>query len=186
MNDIEITVRGRVGNDPTAREVKDGELVVTSFRLAHTPRVLDRHTNLWRDQGTSWFQVSCWRRLAVNVVDSVSKGQPVVVHGRLAIKEWTTPEGEVRTRAEIAADSVGFDLDHGRGTFEKVNGSQRRPEPGERELDELAELAELETRGLDVEALLGGREPGEESGHESDNESDGESHRVLGELVGQR
>jgi single-strand DNA-binding protein len=182
MNDIKITVSGFVGTDPTVREVNGGESLVTSFRLASTPRVRDRHTNLWRDQATSWFQVSCWRQLGVNVVESVGKGQRVVVHGRLSIREWTTPEGQPRTRAEIEADSVGFDLGFGRGTFEKVNWSQPRPVVGERELDELAELAELETRGLDVDALLGGKE----SEGDSDGESDGESLPSLGELVGQR
>ena len=72
-------------------------------------------------------------------------------------------------------DSVGFDLGFGRGTFEKVNWSQPRPVVGERELDELAELAELATRGLDVEALLGVRGSTGEVDGDSDGDSEGDS-----------
>ncbi len=202
MNEIKITACGTVGTDPSVREVNGGESLVTSFRLASTPRVRDRQTNVWRDQPTSWLQVNCWRQLGVNVADCVHKGQRVIVHGRLVVREWTTDDGQYRTRADIEADAVGFDLGYGRGTFEKVNWAQPRPVPGQRELDEMAEAAESITRGLDVAALLAEVDPegtaapdpgadpdalhrgGDGAGEVDLDEGEQASARALGELVG--
>ena len=190
MNEIKMTACGTVGTDPTVREVNGGDSLVTSFRLASTPRIRDHQTNVWRDGSTSWLQVNCWRQLGVNVADSVSKGQKVVVHGRLMIREWTTEDGQYRTRAEIDADAVGFDLSYGRSTFEKVNWSQPRPVPGQRELDEMAEAAERATRGVDVDELLGEGDPDGDGECGSDPErtrataDDAAPDRGLGALIG--
>lgn len=189
MKEIKITVCGTVGTDPVVREVSGGQAQVTSFRLANTPRVRDRQTNVWRDQPTSWFQVSCWRQLGANVADCVRKGQPVVVHGRLVVREWTTDDGQPRTRAEIEADCVGHDLTWGQSSFEKVNWAQPKPAPGQRELDELAELAERATRGVDgvelVDELEAPTDTGDDAGPDPDGTGRGAAEgRALGRLVG--
>ena len=60
-----------------------------------------------------------WRQLAVHVRDSIRRGDPVVVVGRLKTEEWT--KDEVRnSRMYLEASAVGHDLTRGTSTFVKA------------------------------------------------------------------
>ena len=37
---------------------------------------------------TSYFKVRCWRRLAINTVSSLHKGDKVVIRGRFYMSNW--------------------------------------------------------------------------------------------------
>jgi len=118
MNETLVTVVGNVVTDPTLR-VTSGGAKVTKFRLASTERRFDRVAGGWRDGDTTYWQVTCWRRAAENVADSLAKGQPVVVHGRLRESRYEV-EGQPRTSLEIDAWTVGHDLSRGVARFRKV------------------------------------------------------------------
>ena len=64
----------------------------------------------WRDGDTSFFKVNVWRGQAEHLADSLSKGDRVMVTGRLRQRSWETPEGDKRSVAEIEADEVGASL----------------------------------------------------------------------------
>lgn len=66
-----------------------------------------------------------WRGLAENVMASVGVGEPLVVQGRLRVREEER-EGKKWTTAEIDAVAVGHDLSRGTSAFRRV--SQGRPE----------------------------------------------------------
>ncbi|MDF5758705.1 single-stranded DNA-binding protein [Spongiactinospora sp. TRM90649] len=117
MNDIQLTLNGHVVADPRQHTFPDGSRV-TSLRVCSTSRYYDRKAGEWRDGEKIFFAVRCWRGLADNVAQSVRVGQPVVVQGRLRIREFG-PEGERRFLAEVEATSVGHDLRWGIGTFTK-------------------------------------------------------------------
>ena len=57
-----------------------------------------------------YMAVTCWRSLADHVADSLRKGDQVVVHGRLKIREYTTKDGARRTNLEVDAKAIGPDL----------------------------------------------------------------------------
>lgn len=118
MQEPFITVTGHVGAPPRTRVLASGA-VVTDFRLASTPRLQDKATGAWSDGETLWFGVSCWRALAENVAASVSKGDKVVVSGRLTVSTWTTEKGEQRSGLEIISPTVGFDLSRGAAVLHK-------------------------------------------------------------------
>ena len=82
MNETMITVVGNVAREPNLRVTNNGTRVV-DFRLASTERRYDRALGGWRDGETVFYTVTCWRNVAENLIDSVEKGQPMVVHGRL-------------------------------------------------------------------------------------------------------
>ncbi|HEU5223631.1 MAG TPA: single-stranded DNA-binding protein [Candidatus Lumbricidophila sp.] len=107
MDDL-ITVTGVVGSDPRHSITASG-LEITSFRLASTRRVFDRGTQTWIDNGTNWYTVSTFRRLAQNVAFAVRKGEHIIVSGRFKLRAWETAEKH-GTAAEIEADAVGHDL----------------------------------------------------------------------------
>ncbi|GAA4196743.1 single-stranded DNA-binding protein [Microbispora amethystogenes] len=117
MSDIYVTLSGNVTDDPRQYRFRDGSRV-TSMRMAVNRRVLDQQTNTWQTRDTTYYVVRCYRGLADNVQQSVRKGHPVVVYGKLRIKQFER-EGEQRFWAEIEASSVGHDLKWGITTYEK-------------------------------------------------------------------
>lgn len=114
MNEAFVTFQGWVGGDVTHRETQQGN--VANFRVGSTPRIRKRNGD-WVDGPTSWFSVSCWRALADHVRDSVHKGEPVLVHGRLRTDVWTREDGQSSTTYVVEATYVGHDLSRGTATF---------------------------------------------------------------------
>jgi single-strand DNA-binding protein len=107
-----VTLVGFVAQDPIQRPTKDGVLV-TDLRVGATPRVQDRVTNQWRDGETSYYDVSCWRRLGDHVRASLHKGDPVMIKGKFRARTFTDKAGVSRTAIDIVADTVGHDLNRG-------------------------------------------------------------------------
>lgn len=107
MNDV-VTVEGIVGSDPKHITTNAG-LAITNFRMASTHRYFDRTADRWEDGDTNWFTVVAFRTLAVNVRESIAKGEHVLVTGRLRIRAWETA-GRNGTTVEIEASAVGHDL----------------------------------------------------------------------------
>ena len=116
MNEAFVTFQGWVGNDVVHRETPQGNVV--NFRVGSTPRIRKRNGE-WVDGPTSWFSVSCWRSLADNVRDSVHKGEPVLVHGRLRTDVWQREDGQSSTTVVVEALYVGHDLTRGTAAFVK-------------------------------------------------------------------
>lgn len=166
MNDTIITLRGYVGGDVVLREA--GDTVVASFRVGATPRLFNRATGQWADGITQWYTVSAWRQLAKNVKKSVSKGDPVIVHGRMAVKEWADKEGLARTTLEVDAESVGHDLLRGTTMFVRPPRAAEEPvgEPAAPAIEDAppswgvpgAQLGPRLPRGESDEATLSGEE----------------------------
>jgi single-strand DNA-binding protein len=118
-----VTLVGFVAQDPIQRPTKNGVLV-TDLRVGATPRVQDRVTNQWRDGDTSYYNVSCWRRLGDNVRASLRKGDPVMIKGKFRSRTFTDKNGVTRTVIDIMADTVGHDLNRGVANYLR---HQRRP-----------------------------------------------------------
>ncbi|KDN82744.1 single-stranded DNA-binding protein [Kitasatospora cheerisanensis] len=118
MDGALVTMVGNAASNVTYRETTGG-VAVASFRLAATERRYDRERGDWADGETTWVTVVAWRRLAVNLVGSVNKGDPVVVSGRLRVREWGE-EASRRTEVEIDARAVGHDLTRGTSTFRRA------------------------------------------------------------------
>jgi len=107
MPDTTTIICGNLTDNPELRFTPNGA-AVANFRVAVTPRVKDGDT--WKDGETSFFRVNAWRQLAENATESLSKGDRVIVVGRLKARSWETPEGERRSVVEIEADEIGPSL----------------------------------------------------------------------------
>ncbi|MFJ7910970.1 single-stranded DNA-binding protein [Kitasatospora sp. NPDC096204] len=128
MSETHVTVIGNVATEVSYGETSGG-VPMANFRLACTERRYDRQRECWVDGETQWVTVTAWRALAVNLIGSLAKGDPVLVSGRLRVREWT--EGEVkRSRAEIDARSVGHDLTRGTTAFRWAAGVRGQPPAG--------------------------------------------------------
>ncbi|NED13662.1 single-stranded DNA-binding protein [Streptomyces sp. SID9124] len=117
MNETLVTL---VGNAATAVEFRDTTSGgMARFRFAVTPRRWDRVKETWADGHTSFYTVWAWRTLAANLTGSVAVGEPLVVHGRLKVREEEL-EGQRRTFVDIEAVAVGHDLTRGTAAFRRV------------------------------------------------------------------
>ncbi|GAA1691884.1 single-stranded DNA-binding protein [Microbacterium sediminicola] len=117
-----ITVTGNVAATPELRVTPSGVAIV-NFRVGSGQRRLDRASGEWVDDGTNWFAVSAFRTLAEHVASSVRKGDPVVVTGRLRIRDWEAG-GKRGTDVEITADAVGHNLRWGTSEYSRQVGAR--------------------------------------------------------------
>ena len=101
-----ITVVGNLVDDPELRFTPSGA-AVANFRIASTPRIMDRQTNEWKDGDALFLSCSVWRQAAENVAESLQRGMRVIVQGRLKSRQYETREGEKRTVFEIDVDEIG-------------------------------------------------------------------------------
>ena len=115
--DTAITIAGNLVDDPELRFTPAGQ-PVAKFRIASTPRYLDKNTNEWKDGDSLFLTCNVWRQAAENVAESLTRGMRVIVSGRLRQRSYETKEGEKRTVYEIEVDDVGPSL---RNASAKVN-----------------------------------------------------------------
>ncbi|MFD8751269.1 single-stranded DNA-binding protein [Kitasatospora sp. NPDC059577] len=127
---MHVTVLGNVATEVSYAETSGGVPTAT-FRIGCTERRYDRQRRCWVDGGTQWVTVTAWRALAVNLIGSLAKGDPVLVSGRLRVREWVDGEAR-RSRAEIDARSVGHDLTRGTSAFRWAAGVRGEPAVGAR------------------------------------------------------
>ncbi len=160
MNDTIVTVVGNVVDSPRRVSLESG--AVTNFRMASTARRYDARTEQFVDAGTLWVDVECWNTLSSNVSASVSKGDPVIVHGALTTHSWES-EGGPRSKPRIKAFAVGPNLGKGRAVFTRdrtgrssdaadpTGGGLLSPGTGDTEQPEFPSTSGELVRGRDYE-----------------------------------
>ncbi|MDT0157342.1 single-stranded DNA-binding protein [Microbacterium sp. ARD32] len=110
-----IVIAGNIGNDPVKNETRNGKAVI-NFRVATSSSYLDQRTGEWVETPSSWYAVSAFGHIAEHAKASLHCGDPVIVVGRLKLKEWESG-GRKSVDAEITADSIGHDLSWGTSAF---------------------------------------------------------------------
>jgi single-strand DNA-binding protein len=105
-NTVELI--GNITRDPELRFTPSGA-AVANFGLAVNRRWRNQQTNEWEEQ-VSFFDIVCWRELAENVSESLTKGTRIMVSGRLDQRSWETENGDKRSKVEVVADEIGPSL----------------------------------------------------------------------------
>jgi single-strand DNA-binding protein len=142
-----FTVSGLVATTPRHLVTQEG-LPITSFRLASSKRRFDRTKKIWVDGETNWFTINSFRQLAINIASSISKGDRIVVSGRLKVRDCDNGERS-GTSVEIEADCLGHDLVWGTTQFSRtvlVREDPEDDEPEENELDSESALVGAKSR----------------------------------------
>ncbi len=116
-NGNSVTLVGNLTRDPELRYTPAGA-ATCQFGLAVNRRWQDRQSGEWQE-ATSFFDVVCWREMAENVSESLSRGARVVVTGRLEQRSWESQEGERRSKIEVVADDIGPSLRWATATITK-------------------------------------------------------------------
>ena len=114
-----ITVIGNLVKDPEKKDLGSGK-VLAKLRVASTERFQDSD-GTWKDGDTAFYDVVCWRTLAENVSSNLSKGNKVIVHGKLKYREFDRKDGTKGNAFEIDATDVGQSLSIKSGTFNKTS-----------------------------------------------------------------
>jgi single-strand DNA-binding protein len=104
-----LTVIGNLTDDPELKFTPSGA-AVANFTVASTPRTFDRQTNEWKDGTALFIRCSVWRQVAENVAESLQKGQQVIVHGALNIRNFERQDGSKGTSVEMNVYEIGPSL----------------------------------------------------------------------------
>ena len=181
MADVNVTVVGYVGTDPVLKTANSG-LAWTQFRVGSTRRWRDTESGQWVDGPTMWFTVKTWDSRAHNVVDSIRKGTPVVVTGRLSEEPYVftrpdengEPISERRQNLSIENAVVAVDVSRGIVRYHRVDRNAAEP----------ADVPHY-LRNANPDASGGNQsELGDDSGNGADSGISDDSDDRVGELVG--
>jgi single-strand DNA-binding protein len=107
MNETAITLSGNLVAGPELRYTPSG-VPVANFRVASTERF--KGPDGWQDGATLFLTVNAWRDLAEHVAESLSKGDRVIVTGRIRQRTYENKEGSNVTVTEVEATDVGASL----------------------------------------------------------------------------
>ncbi len=124
-----VTITGNVGNDPQHLTSTSG-VSITRFTVASTHRRFDKTTGTWSDHDTNWYNVSTFRHVADHAHSSISRGDPVIVIGRMVQRNWEV-NGRTGTSMDIEADTVGLDLRWGTGSITRRSKAGEDVEPSD-------------------------------------------------------
>ncbi|SMC63992.1 single-stranded DNA-binding protein [Sporomusa malonica] len=96
-----VILVGRLAQDPEVRYTQSGK-AVASFTLA---------VNRFGGQGQNsadFIPIVAWEKLAEVCGNNLTKGQRVLIEGRLQIRSYEANDGQKRRIAEVVAQTVEF------------------------------------------------------------------------------
>jgi single-strand DNA-binding protein len=118
-NEPTLTIIGTLVSDPELRNTASG-IPVANFAVASNPRIFHTDTGEWRDSEPLFLRCALWRDPAQHVTDCLSKGDRVIVHGRLHQRNYETQNGDKRTVYELLVDEIGASLRYAKVTITKM------------------------------------------------------------------
>jgi single-strand DNA-binding protein len=118
MPEPQIVISGNLTSEPELRFTPNGA-ALASFQIAHNPRYFS--DGQWKDGTTVFLPVVVWgENVANNVCQSLRRGSPVSIQGRIRQREWTDKHDQKRRTTEIHADVISVPLTRHTVTMTKV------------------------------------------------------------------
>ncbi len=117
-----VTLTGNLGTDPVSFG-RDPNNQGCSFRVGVSPSYFDQSSHSWRSRETVWVKVRAFRTLATNALQSLHKGDAVIVTGALRMDKWTK-DGVDRMAPVVEANVIGHDLNCGTSEFRRARLGQ--------------------------------------------------------------
>lgn len=132
-----LIIVGNLGRDPEMRYMPDGT-PVTTLSIATSRKW--NNSDGSKGEETTWFRVTAWRKTAEIAAQYLTKGQQVMIEGRLTPdkatggpKIWTRQDGTAGASFEVTADRLV--LLSSRGETGGAPGTAEAPEEYEVEGD---------------------------------------------------
>jgi single-strand DNA-binding protein len=101
----QVTLIGNLTKDPELRFTPNGA-AVCALRLATNRKWKDKATETWKEEVT-YITADAWGKQAEACGEHLKKGAPVLIEGRLTLKEWEK-DGQKRSILEVTAERVQF------------------------------------------------------------------------------
>ena len=127
-NEPTVTIIGNLTADPELRYTTNGS-AVANVTIASTPRTYNKQQGEYVDGETLFMRCGLWGDIAEHAAQSLTRGQQVIVQGRLISRSFETKQGERRTVTEVQADNIGVSLRFGTTVFTKSQPGQRAQNP---------------------------------------------------------
>ena len=125
-----IIIKGRLTADPELKFTQTNNTAYCGFSVAVNRRFVQEG-----QQDTDFFNVTAWSKTAEFISKYFTKGQEILIQGRLQQRTWETENGEKRHAVDIVAEQVEF------CGSKKDNSSEGEPEN--------VNQAELEVKTVD-------------------------------------
>jgi len=125
VNLNKVLLMGNLTRDPELRYTPTGTAVV-QFGLANSRRFKSQ-TDEWREE-TLFVDVTAFGRRAEVIAEHMKKGRPIFVEGRLKLDQWTTQDGQKRSRLTVVAEQFQF-VDSKAPARAEGGGGERGREP---------------------------------------------------------
>ena len=100
-----VLLVGNLTKDPERRFVPSGQ-AVANLRMA-TNRKYKAGSGEWKEEVT-YVSIEVWGKSAEACGEYLKKGSPLLVEGRLKLKEWTAQDGQKRSLLEVVSERVQF------------------------------------------------------------------------------
>merc|ERR1712096_176646 len=101
-----VILMGNLTRDPELRSLPSGTTVV-NFGLAVSERWKDKTTGEQREE-VCFVDIDAFGRQGEVVNEYFSKGKPILVEGRLRLRQWETDSGEKRSKLSVTLDRFSF------------------------------------------------------------------------------
>lgn len=100
MNNLrnKVSLIGRLGGQPEQLQFSSGS-TLTHFSLAVRESYKDKEGK-WKDD-TQWYTINAWGKTAERAKKMLSKGQEIIVEGRLVNRSYENKAGEKRHTTSI-------------------------------------------------------------------------------------
>ena len=99
-----LTVSGRLTRDSELRYTPSGSAVLHAS-LAIDDGYWDKNANQWVDRAV-FMEFDVWGQQAERLSNTLKKGSPVIIEGRLKQHSYTTQDGQNRTITDIYVDKI--------------------------------------------------------------------------------
>lgn len=100
-----VMLMGNLTRDPQLRYTPSGT-AVADFGLAVNRR--RRGSNGERRDETCFVDVTAWGRQAEIINEHFNKGRPIFLEGRLQLDEWTSSDGQRRSKLKVVLENFQF------------------------------------------------------------------------------
>jgi single-strand DNA-binding protein len=123
-----------VAAEPELRFSQTGTAILR-LRVVSSDRKKNDATGEWEDSDTLWLDVTAFNKLAENCAESITKGDLVLIQGKLRTEEWTDREsGDKRSKIAMIADVIAASLvfrviPHGTQSRVADRPAHRQPDP---------------------------------------------------------
>jgi single-strand DNA-binding protein len=98
-----IIIRGRLATEVDLRYAQTGRAWATATVVSS--RAV-KNGDQWEEKDATFLTVKLFGQGAENAAESFAKGDPVIVVGRVVQENWTTDQGEKRSRLVVVADDI--------------------------------------------------------------------------------